>query len=144
MNKISYYRFCCRIRIADADAEEVPGGEWLAIEVGDIRERHEQFAEARVNELSDWFTETPALTAHIRALQTDRSADTRTRLVDTEAAMVYTGKDQQTLYRWRREGRLSWHQRKAMVKGGVQALWDILELPPRGSGAPPVRDSKKS
>ncbi|MFF5973710.1 hypothetical protein ACFY7C_19495 [Streptomyces sp. NPDC012769] len=142
MNKISYYRFCCRIRIADEYAEEVPGGEFLAIEVGDIRERHAQFADARLNEFSDWFHETPALLAHVRALQTDRGADVRHRLVDTEAAMVYTGRDRQTLYRWRREGRLSWNYQRA--GRGRRAMWDILELPPLGATPPPVRGPKKS
>ncbi|WP_432112839.1 hypothetical protein [Streptomyces sp. S1] len=137
MNTISYYRFCCRIRIADELADEVPGGEFLAIEVGDLRERHQQFADARLNEFSDWFTETPALAAHIRALQTDRLGEVRFRLVDTKAAEVYTGRDRQTLYRWRREGRLTWHGR-----GSGQAKWDVLELPPRGSGPPPVRGPK--
>lgn len=139
MNQISYYRFCCRIRIADADAEEVPGGEWLAIEVGDLRERQEQFAEARVNEFSDWFNETPALLAHVRALQTDRGPDVRSRLVDTEAACVYTGRDRQTLYRWRREGRLTGYHLDA---GLVRVGWDVLELPVKGAGPPPVRCPK--
>ena len=126
MNKINYYRFCCRIRIADEEADEVPGGEFLAVEVGDLRERHEDFAEARLNEFSDWFHETPALLAHIRALQTDRSVDVRRRLVDTEAAIVFTGKDRQTIYRWKREGRLTghWHNWGSGPKRG----WDILEL----------------
>ncbi|MFE6222992.1 helix-turn-helix transcriptional regulator [Streptomyces sp. NPDC057854] len=141
MNQISYYRFCCRIRIADADAEEVPGGEWLAIEVGDIRERHEQFADARLNPFSDWFNETPALLAHVRALQTDRSSDVRRRLVDTEAAVLYTGRDRQTLYRWAREGRITRHK---VGGAGRRVMWDVLELPPSGSGRPPQGPAKKS
>lgn len=143
MNKINYYRFCCRIRIADEYADEVPGGEFLAIEVGDIRERQEQFADSRLNEFSDWFHESPALLAHIRALQTDRSPEVRPRLVDTEAACVYTGRDRHTLYRWAREGRITRYE----VRRGSGALnrgWDVLELPARGSGPPPVRVSKKS
>ncbi|GHG09953.1 helix-turn-helix transcriptional regulator [Streptomyces hydrogenans] len=141
MNTISYYRFCCRIRIADANAEEVPGGEWLAIEVGDLRERHEQFSDARLNEFSDWFTETPALMAHIRALQTDRSADVHPRLVDTEAAAVYIGRDRDTLYRWAREGRITRHK---IGGAGRRVMWDILELPPRGSDRPPQGPAKNS
>lgn len=135
MNKINYYRFCCRIRIADEYADEVPGGEFLAIEVGDVRERHEQFEAARINEDSDWFHETPALLAHIRALQTDRGADVRPRLVDTEAACLYTGRDRQTLYRWKREGRITGYYLDA---GMTRVGWDILELPTSKQG-PPLR-----
>lgn len=135
---INYYKFCCRIRIADEYADEVPGGEFLAVEEGRAKDRREQFADARVNEISDWFHETPALVAHIRALQTGRSGDTRRRLVDTEAAETYTGVGKQTLYRWRREGRLSWHHLDAY---GRSAGWDILELPRKGSGPPPKRSA---
>lgn len=134
---INYYRFCCRIRIADEYADEVPGGEFLAVENGSAKEVREQFASARVNEFSDWFHETPALLAHILAAQQGRSGDVRARLVDTEAAMVYTGRDRATLYRWRREGRLTWH--KTQLGARWYAMWDVLELPARGSGPPPVR-----
>ena len=129
---INYYRFCCRIRIADEYADEVPGGDFLAVEDGRAKDRQSQFKSSRVAYDSDWFYETPALLAHVRALATGRDGDVRRRLVDTAAAEVYTGVDKQTLYRWRREGRLSWH-----VLGGRSAGWDVLELPPAGSGPPP-------
>lgn len=104
----------------------MPGGEYLAVEYGDVRERHEDFADARINEFSDWFNETPALLAHIRALQTDRDPDIRARLVDTEAACTFTGRDNQTIYRWARTGLLTrhWIRRGESPKRG----WDILEL----------------
>ncbi len=95
---INYYRFCCRIRIADEYAEEVPGGEFLAVEDGRASERREQFAGTRVNDVSDWFGESPALLAHVRALQTGRSPELDRRLVDTEAAMIYTKRSKQDLY----------------------------------------------
>lgn len=132
---VNYYRFCCRIRIADEYADEVPGGEFLAVEEYDIRERHRQFADARLNEFSDWFHETPALMAHIRAITMGRS-DARGRLVDTEAACLYTGKPRQTLYRWARENRITRYGTPE------KAMWDVLELPTAGS-APPVRRSVK-
>lgn len=131
MNKISYYRFCCRIRIADELADEVPGGEFLAIEVGDLRDIHEQFAAVRLNEFSDWFEETPVLMAHIRALQNDWGTDVRPRLVDTAAAVLYTGYTRQHLYRLAAEGRLTPYWRN--VGRGQARAWDVLELPPKKS-----------
>ena len=126
MQIVNYYRFCCRIRIADENADEVPGGEFLAVEYADVSERHEQFAHARINEDTDWFSETPPLLAHIRALQQGRDLDVRSRLVDTEAAMLYVGATRESLYRWRRAGQLSWHKRK--LGGRWYAMWDPLEL----------------
>jgi YD repeat-containing protein len=123
---INYYRFCCRIRIADEYADEVPGGEFLAVEDGRASERRAQFADARVSPDSDWFRETPALLAHVRALQTGRSPDVSTRLVDTEAAMIYTKRTKQDLYALRKRGRLTqYHDRKGSQ---YRAMWDILEL----------------
>jgi hypothetical protein len=123
---INYYRFCCRIRIADEYAEEVPGGEFLAVEEGRAVDRREQFAAARLNDVSDWFRETPALLAHIRALQHGRTPDVRPRLVDTEAASLYTGRSKQDLNRLRAAGRLTPHW--ANWGRGPQRGWDVLEL----------------
>lgn len=130
---INYYRFCCRIRIADEYADEVPGGEFLAVEEGRAKDRQAQFEDARISEDSDWFRETPALVAHVRALKAGDHRDIRHRLVGTGDAMRYTGVDAQTLYRWRREGRLSWHR----LGPGRSVGWDVLELPRPGSGPPP-------
>jgi hypothetical protein len=126
MNKINYYRFCCRIRIADEYADEVPGGEYLAVEIGDLRERHEQFSDARLNEFSDWFTETPALLAHVRALQTGRNPDPRSRLVDTEGASTDTNRTRQDLYALARRGAVTRYRTRLGLRDRV--LWDPLEL----------------
>lgn len=123
---INYYRFCCRIRIADEYADEVPGGEFLAVEDGRASDRREQFADARLNEISDWFQETPALLAHIRALQTGRVPDVRPRLVDTEAACLFTGRSRQDLYGLRARGKLTAHW--GNWGSGPRRAWDILEL----------------
>lgn len=119
---INYYRFCCRVRIADEYASEVPGGEFLAVEDGRASDRRDQFADTRVSEFSDWFTESPALLAHIRALQTGRSPDARSRLVETDAAKLFTGRSRQDLYGLMQRGRLTSHKR------GGRRLWDVLEL----------------
>lgn len=123
---INYYRFCCRIRIADEYAEEVPGGEFLAVEDGRAADRREQFADSRLNPVSDWFGETPALLAHIRAIQTGRSADVRNRLVDTEAASLFTGQSRQALYALARRGKLTRHYSRLGRR--TRTLWDPLEL----------------
>jgi hypothetical protein len=123
---INYYRFCCKIRIADEYADEVPGGEFLAVEDGRASEARERFADTRVNDVSDWFEESPALLAHVRALQTGRTPDVRARLVDTEAAMIYTKRTKQDLYALRRRGRLTQYGDR---KGSqYRAMWDVLEL----------------
>jgi hypothetical protein len=123
---INYYRFCCRIRIADEYADEVPGGEFLAVENGDARDRRGQFADARVSPVSDWFRETPALLAHVRALSTGRGPDLEPRLVDTEAAKIYTKRSKQDLYALAARGRVTRYQRR---KGSsYRAMWDVLEL----------------
>ena len=119
---INYYRFCCRIRIADEYAEEVPGGEFLAVEDGRASDRRAQFADTRVNDVSDWFTESPALLAHVRALQTGRTPDVRPRLVDTEAACLFTGRSRQDLYGLLQRGRLTSYSERG------HRLWDVLEL----------------
>jgi hypothetical protein len=123
---INYYRFCCRIRIADEYAQEVPGGEFLAVEDGRASEARERFADTRVSEFSDWFTESPALLAHVRALQTGRSPDVRTRLVDTEAAILYTKRTKQDLYALRKRGRLTEYRRT--LGASYATMWDVLEL----------------
>ena len=122
MNKINYYRFCCRIRIADEYADEVPGGEFLAIEVGDLRERHEQFAGTRLNEYSDWFSESPALLAHISSLRAGDPRPVRARLVDTRVAMKTTGRSRQGLDDLVKRGKLTKYSVHGMVR------WDALEL----------------
>jgi hypothetical protein len=123
---INYYRFCCRIRIADEYAEEVPGGEFLAVEEGRAVDRREQFADARLNDVSDWFTETPALLAHIRALQSGRTPDVRARLIETDAATLYTGQSRQALYALSRRGRLTRHYTRRGRR--ERTMWDPLEL----------------
>ena len=124
---INYYRFCCRIRIADEYADEVPGGEFLAVEDGRAVDRRAQFAATRVSEFSDWFGESPALLAHIRALQTGRDPnDLAGRLVGTDAAMIYTKRSKQDLYALAARGRLT---RYREPKGShYRAMWDVLEL----------------
>lgn len=123
---INYYRFCCRIRIADEYAEEVPGGEFLAVEDGRAADMRERFADTRVSEFSDWFGESPALLAHVRALQTGRGDDLSARLVDTEAAMIYTNRTKQDLYGLATRGRLTKYSRK--LGASHRAMWDVLEL----------------
>lgn len=123
---INYYRFCCRIRIADEYADEVPGGEFLAVEDGRAADARARFADTRVSEFSDWFTESPALLAHVRALQTGRSPDVGQRLVDTEAAMIYAKRSKQDLYALAQRGRLSRYTRRLGAR--ERAMWDVLEL----------------
>lgn len=123
---INYYRFCCRIRIADEYAQEVPGGEFLAVEDGRASDARERFADSRVSEFSDWFTESPALLAHVRALQTGRSPEVDRRLVDTEAAMIYTNRTKQDLYALRKRGRLTEYRRP--LGASYRTMWDVLEL----------------
>lgn len=57
------------------------------------------------------------------------------RLVDSEAAALWIGRDRHTLYRWHAEGRITRHGTRRA------ALWDLAELPPAGSPPPPVRPS---
>jgi hypothetical protein len=134
---INYYRFCCRIRIADEYADEVPGGEFLAVEDGDAKDRREQFADSRVNEISDWFHQSPALLSHIRALQTGRDPDIRKRWVDTEVAQMLTGRSRQDLYRLADEGLLADYYR--FYRGRRRRMWDPLDL----DNVPPLRVYRK-
>jgi hypothetical protein len=99
---------------------------------GDADAMRARFADARVSPYSDWFAETPALAAHLRAVGMGHTGN---RLVDTQAACVYTGAVPATLYRWAREGRLTRHKR------GHATLWDIFELPTQGAGPPPRRST---
>ncbi|WP_435111889.1 helix-turn-helix transcriptional regulator [Nocardiopsis synnemataformans] len=57
------------------------------------------------------------------------------RLVDTEAAELYTGRPRTTLYRWAHEGRVT----KYGTRGKGRALWNLNELPacPEGGTPPP-------
>lgn len=126
LNKITYYRFCCRIRIAGEDAEEVPGGEYVAIEVGDLRERQEQFASTRVSEDSDWFESTPPLLALVEAIKTGRNPDIRTRLIDTQAACLYSGLTRGALYQLAGRGQLTKYKTRRGSRERV--LWDPLEI----------------
>jgi hypothetical protein len=119
---INYYRFCCRIRIADEYADEVPGGEFLAVEDGHAEDRRQQFSDARVSEFSDWFHETPALLAHVTALSKGDTRPLRARLVDTEAAMVLSGRTRQGLDDMARRGRLTKYRRDG------RPAWDALEV----------------
>lgn len=139
---VHYYKFCCRIRIVFVQhgssppgpydelvaAEPVPAhvsGEWKA------EQRHEQFAEAAVGK--GWFTLTPALKAHLRALQTT-ARPLKSRLVDTAAAVLYTGRDRQVLYRWAKEGRVTRYY--SGTGTGTRVMWDVWELPPGVKGKP--------
>ncbi|WP_181160418.1 GIY-YIG nuclease family protein [Streptomyces solincola] len=136
---IYYLRFCCRIKIGySADLESrlqaVPCDELLATEPsrpGLEGMRHREFADARIPG-TEWFRETPALVAHIRALRAGIAGrPQRERLIDTAAAMLYTGRDRHTLYRWAKEGRIT----KTFDRG--RARWDVLELPAAVPGCPP-------
>lgn len=125
---INYYRFCCRIRIADEYADEVPGGEFLAVENGDVRERHEQFADARLSEFSDWFNETPPLLAHISAVRAGDTRPVRARLVDTATAMANTGRSRQGLEDLARRGKLTKYRYRSGLDRRMTVGWDSLEL----------------
>jgi hypothetical protein len=136
---IQYYRFCCKIRIADEKAPEVPGATLIAAEEGDVADIHARFADARDGHFSDWFNETPALKAHVMAVRVRHfSAETSNlgeRLIPTASAILYTGRDRQVLYRWEREGRIT---RYGTAR---EALWDVFELPARrNDGALPHPD----
>ncbi len=132
---IHYYRLChlvC-ITVARPEGPERPPGEWLASEAVPLVEAWNRFADsAAVGIGPGWFSETPALAAHLRALGMGHSGS---RLVDTEAACLYSGRTPEVLYRWAREGRLTRHKR------GRRTEWDVLELPAAGSGPPPKRST---
>lgn len=127
---IFLYRFCCRIRISGEYDEEMPGGDFLGVADVNVEVVRERFASLRLNNLSDWYTEGPELTAYVRSMLTGRGDDLRRRLVDTEAAMLYTGRSRSTLYRWSDEGRLTRYGPAGRPK------WDVLELPARTSVGP--------
>lgn len=144
---IQYYKFCCKIRIADETAPDMPGAELVAAEDGDVDDARARFAGARDGAFSDWFDETPALAAHIKALRLrHHSADTGNpgeRMISTALAVAWTGRERQVLYRWEREGRIT------RYGPANEAFWDIFELPARGPGGPagpppPVRTKKSS
>lgn len=143
---IQYYRFCCKIRIADERAPEMPGAELLAAEDRNIDDVRVRFADARDSPFSDWYSESPALRAHILALKIGHhSAETGNpgeRFITTASALVYTGRDRQVLYRWEKEGRIT---RYGSSPPG-RALWDVFELPaaprsgdPRDRSVPPKK-----
>lgn len=54
-----------------------------------------------------------------------------TRLAATDAAVLYTGRPREVLYRWRREGRIADHRD---ARG--RPLWDLTELPAHIPGRP--------
>lgn len=66
------------------------------------------------------------------------------RLVDTDCAVMWTGRTRETLYRWAREGRIERHGRRT-PQG---ARWNLNELPRynhmcslaclEGKGCPPL------
>src|SRR5690606_13297058 len=72
---IYYVRTCCRIKIGfttnmSARMRDLKPDEILATEYGTMRTeamRHEQFASDRIR--GEWFRESPALTAHIKAIK---------------------------------------------------------------------------
>lgn len=140
---VYYIRTCCRIKIGYTKnlgrrMMELTPDEVLATEVG-TREtewvRHRQFAASNIR--GEWFEQSPALMAHIRALQVrHHSAETDNpgeRFITTASAITWTGRSRQVLYRWASEGRITRYGTPG------QALWDVFELPARrsGSAAPP-------
>lgn len=146
---VYYIRFCCRIKIGFTKnlrecMYQLPPDEVLATEVGtrDTEwKRHRQFEGARIR--GEWFSQSPALLAHVRALKvkhhsaaTDNPGE---RFIPTASAMKWTGRSRQVLYRWANEGRIT---RYGTEK---QALWDIFELPARAAHGPaPAPPAKKS
>lgn len=137
---VYYIRTCCRIKIGHTidltrRMAELSPDEILATEPGDReleRARHQQFAAYRVR--GEWFRDSPALAAHIRGVKM-RHHSTGTpgeRFVDTAAAMVYTGRQRQILYRWAAEGRITRYGPPKV------ALWDLFELPVRGPDGKPA------
>lgn len=129
------------MRIVDDEADEFPGCEQLAAEEADIEERRQRFASARESPFSDWFRETPALAAHIRAVRighhtVDVVAE---RLITTASAIAFTGRTRQVLYRWAKEGRVTRYGDESL------ALWDPIELPGKRAagtyGPPPPKKS---
>lgn len=141
---IYLYRFCCKVRISGDYDEEMPGGEFLGVADVDVEVVRERFADLRVNNISDWYEEHAELTAYVRAtLAGLGDTDLRRRLVDTEAAVRYTGRSRSTLYRWSEEDRLTRYDHGPKSPDGVR-MWDVLELPSRtsvGPAAPPPRRS---
>lgn len=138
---IYYARTCCRIKIgftADVNARmrQLSPDELLATEPGTFHieaKRHRQFAADRIR--GEWFHPSPALLAHIRALSLGHDSN---RFVETDAAMVWTGRDARTLQRWAREGRITRH------RIGSRTLWDVFELPTSNQPIPPTRAAREA
>lgn len=138
---VYYIRTCCRIKIGyttnlDGRMTDLSPDELLATEPGDRAleaARHRQFAASRVR--GEWFTSSPALLAHIRALRSKHhsavTANPGERFIDTAAATIYTGRRRQVLYRWASEGRITRYGSPG------QALWDVFELPVKGADGRP-------
>ncbi len=132
---IHYYRLCHLVCITAAgpDSSERPPGEHVATEDAALPDVLPRFAEHAAGGAGPgWFRESPALAARIRALGMGHSGS---RLVDTEAACLYSGVRPEVLYRWAREGRLTRHKR------GRRTEWDVFELPTPGAGPPPKRST---
>lgn len=127
-NVVYYVRFCCRIKIGTTTnltnrMLHIPHDSILATEPGGEsveRMRHYQFEQYAIG--GEWFKMAPPLLAHIRSLRAG-TPELRKRLVSTRDAMVYTGRDRHTLYRWADEGKIT----KYVLGNG--AGWDVLELP---------------
>lgn len=135
---IYLHRFCCKLRISGDYDEEIPGGEFLGVVDMDIEAVREAFADLRVSPLSDWYEEDAALKAWARAQLHGRTDALHRRLVDTEAAMLYTGRPRSTLYRWSEEGRITRYTDGPAGLDGGRRIWDVLELPARGPLGPGV------
>lgn len=139
---VYYVRTCCRVKIGfttdiDTCMASLNPDEILASEPGTMkteRERHEQFAADNIR--GEWFDAgSPAIKAHVEAL--NRGMERR-KLLKTDEAEKYTGRDRMTLYRWVREGRITRHH------DGRELRYDFLELPPWGGvGTPPPPPPKK-
>lgn len=133
---VYYLRFCCRVKIGTTTnlskrLPSIPHDQLLAVEPGGLwkeRRRHAQFAAERITKSSEWFNPSPALMAHTKALKSG-VGELKVRLISTRDAVLYTGRDRQTLYRWAKEGRITKHD-------GYANPWDVWELPQHSPGEP--------
>lgn len=136
---IHYSRHCCLVRISDTPPED-PSFEPLGTQEGDMEAMRVRFADAHAG--GDWYRETPALSAHIKAVcmghHTTGEFFPTQRFIPTAIAIVWTGRERQVLYRWAREGRIT------RYGDASQALWDVFELPVKGSSGPPPKGPQKA
>lgn len=127
-NVVYYIQFCCRVKIGFSTnvkqrMTDLPCDELLAVEPGDVeleRRRHEEFDAYRLT--GEWFRYGPRLKIHVAQLGVGPGPV----LVDTEAAVEWSGRDRQTIYRWAREGKIT----RYGGRGNGAARWDIRELEP--------------